>query len=43
MDGAAWWVTVHGGCKELNTTEMTEHAHMSGLKHEKFILFCSEG
>ena len=31
------------GCKELNTTEMTEHAHMSGLKQQKFILFCSGG
>ena len=21
MDGGAWWATVHGGAKELNTTE----------------------
>jgi len=21
MDGGAWWATVHGGCKESNTTE----------------------
>jgi len=21
MDGEAWWATVHGGCKESDTTE----------------------
>ena len=21
MDGAAWWATVHGGCKDSDTTE----------------------
>ena len=26
MDGGAWWATVHGGCKESDTTERL-HSH----------------
>ena len=28
MDRGAWWATVHGVTKQLNTTEATWHAHM---------------
>ena len=28
MDRGAWWATVHGVTKEVNTTEATWHAHM---------------
>ena len=27
MDRGAWQATVHGGCKESDMTEATEHAH----------------
>ena len=27
MDRGAWWARVHGGHKESDTTEATEHAH----------------
>ena len=27
MDRGAWWATVHRVHKELDTTEVTEHAH----------------
>ena len=27
MDRGAWWATVHGGCKKLDTTEATQYAH----------------
>ena len=27
MDTGAWQATVHGGLKESDTTEVTEHAH----------------
>ena len=29
MDRGAWWVTVHGGHKELDMTEWLTHAHHS--------------
>ena len=25
MDRGAWWATAHGGCKESDTIEATEH------------------
>ena len=28
MDRGAWWATVHGVEKELDTTEAIQHAHM---------------
>ena len=28
MDKGAWWATVHGGHKELDTTQVTEYTHM---------------
>ena len=28
MDRGAWWATVHGGCKDLGTTELlSKHTH----------------
>ena len=27
MDREAWRAAVHGGCKELETTEATQHTH----------------
>ena len=34
-DRGAWWATVHGVAKELDTTDATEHAHTQG-KHHRF-------
>ena len=28
MDGGAWWATVHGGHKELDTIERLTHTHI---------------
>ena len=27
MDREAWWATVHGGCKESDMTEHTQHGN----------------
>ena len=31
VERKVWWATVHGGHKELGTTEPTEHAHSMGV------------
>ena len=33
MDRGAWRATVHGGHKELDTTEATYQVHMHTLNH----------
>ena len=35
MDGGAWRATVHG-CKELDMTEATEHAHFNKEDRTKY-------
>jgi len=32
-DREAWWAIVHGGCKELDKTEMIYHAHVRCWPH----------
>ena len=38
MDRGAWWATVHGGPKDSDTSEATEHvrtqAHMHACTHD---------
>ena len=36
MDRGAWWATVHGGCKESDTTEATENALVEVTEHTNF-------
>ena len=32
-DRGAWWAIVHGGCKELDQTQMSYHAHIQCWPH----------
>ena len=37
MDREAWWAKVHGGHKELDTTEVTEHLVVNVKERERRI------
>ena len=44
MDRGAWWATVHGVTKELDTTEATVHEHthaLAGVCYSVFFLIQS--
>ena len=38
MDRGAWWATVHGGCKESDVTEATEHVQHASW--ENALAYC---
>ena len=37
MDRGAWWAALHGGHKELDTTEVTEHLVINVKERERRI------